>query len=95
METKFHFDDNVVDEDRADFARLCDRELSKILRFFDDVQEVVLTLRTYEREGARQKYSFHIRVFTGGKPVVAEYADWKLTDCVHKVFASLRAQVAE
>ena len=94
MVVKYNIDEHVIEEDRVEFARLCDSELRKVLRFIEGVQEVVLTLKTNQRDGGRQKFSFHLRIFTGGKPLTAEYSDWKLTDCVHKVFASMHSQVA-
>ncbi len=59
------------------------------------IRNFSLALKTYEREGGRQKYSFHLKFVGKGVPVVAEDVDWKLNDVAHKVFEALRSQVAE
>ena len=95
MDVKYFFSEHVTDSDKQDFKRICERELSRTEHFFDGLREVALTLKTYEREGGRQKYSLHLKFSTKGVPIVAEDVDWKLNDVTHKVFDALHSQVAE
>jgi len=79
--------------DMFEFNRIINEHINKLRRKLKNIDSIIIHLKEYNREGNRQKFSFHIRVNGSFKPFEASSDDWDFNRALHKIFIKLENEV--
>lgn len=65
----------------------------KFERCLRDITSFTVHIKEYKKEGAKCKYSLHVRLNAPSKTFEAEKADWDLERTLHKTFKALDNEI--
>jgi len=66
----------------------------KIKRSVNNLVNITLQIKTYDKEGKRKKYSINLRLNAPTKEFASNRADdWELTRAIHKSFKDILTQI--
>lgn len=81
-------------EEQAVVQEITTSEYEKVKRDMHNLTDLVVHVKTYEKDGGRKKYSLHVRV--NAPSVMFESSrsdDWDLRRAMHKAFEDVKNQV--
>ena len=75
-------------DERLVLERLSAEYFEKIKRQLDNIAELSVDTKAYQKEGGRRKWSIHIRVYSPTRKVHVSCMshDWELARALHKAF---------
>lgn len=75
-------------------SQLSTKYCEKLQRLADNVRGLTVHVKTYEKEGARKKYSIHVRVKSPTRAIIESCRghDFDLRRALHKAFTDLIEQ---
>lgn len=86
---------DLNEEERAAVNRVTTEGYEKVKRDLQNLTNLLVHIKTYNKEGDRKKYSVHLRVDAPTKINLASSRsdDWEIAAAMHKAFDDVRAQI--
>ncbi|MEM2916281.1 MAG: hypothetical protein QXT19_02910 [Candidatus Woesearchaeota archaeon] len=82
-------------EQQALVSKLSTESFEKFTRLLKNVEQMVVHIKSYEREGKKKKFSLHVRLKAPTTAVIesCKSHDFDLARALHKAFDDIRAQI--
>jgi ribosome-associated translation inhibitor RaiA len=85
----------LAPEEQALVSKLSTEQYEKIKRLIPNIEQMVVHIKHYEKEGEKKKFSLHIRVKAPTQAVIesCKSHDFDLARALHKAFDDVRTQI--
>ncbi|RLE44640.1 hypothetical protein DRJ22_05690 [Candidatus Woesearchaeota archaeon] len=81
-------------EEQATVQELTTEYFKKIKRSLNNLINIALQIKTYEKEGKRKKYSINLRINAPTKEFASNKSqDWELPRAIHKAYQDILNQI--
>ncbi|MBN2112135.1 hypothetical protein JW707_03485 [Candidatus Woesearchaeota archaeon] len=85
---------DLSDEEQATVNMLSTEYYGKIKRSLKNLTSLAVQVKTYQKEGAKKKYSVNVRVIAPTHIIEADKAsDWDLARTMHKAFKNIEHEI--
>lgn len=85
--------DVLTGEEKNTFDKLTKEYLAKIEMKLKDLSSIKVHLKEYHIEGARKKYSIHVKFIAPIKIFEASASDWDFARTLHKMFKNIEEEI--
>lgn len=85
----------LAPEEQFLVSKLSTEHFEKLQRMLKRIEQMVVHIKQYEKEGQRKKFSLHVRVKAPTQAVIesCKSHDFDLARALHKAFDDVRAQI--
>jgi len=82
-------------EQQALVSKLSTESFEKFTRLLKNIEQMVVHIKSYEKEGQKKKYSLHVRLKAPTMAVIesCKSHDFDLARALHKAFDDIRVQI--
>ncbi len=85
---------DLTAEEQAIVNSIVTDEFSKIKRKINNITDITVHIKTYQKEGGKKKYSMHIKIAAPTHVFdSSNQDDWDLPTALHKAFESVEHQI--